>query len=208
MRSTATVELPAHFVSLEQEEETAIAGMWVFLGSEVLFFGAIMVAFGVYRILYWEGFSEATSQLEMLVAAGNTVVLFASGFTMALAVLLLRIQAKFFCLLLLLFTIILGIAFLCLKGYEYVSDWNKGLVPGDHFTWTGPHRLQVELFFIFYFILTGLHAIHLLIGIGVLSVFGLLVLIGRVNAKRSHPLHVAGIYWHFVDVVWIFIFAL
>ena len=204
----SVVELPPHFVSLEQEEEAAVAGMWVFLGSEVLFFGAILVAFGLYRILYWEGFSEAASHLEVLVAAGNTVILFTSSLTMALAVLGLRIRAKLVCLLLLLVTIVLGTAFLCVKGYEYLSDWNKGLVPGDHFTWIGPHRLQAELFFVFYYILTGLHAIHLLVGIGVLSVFALLVLVGKVNAKRSHPLHIAGIYWHFVDLVWIFIFSL
>ena len=196
------------FSDIEQQRETSAAGIWVFIGSEIMFFGALILAFSVYRFNYPQAFSEGARQLNVGLGAINTGVLFTSGLTMSLAAATNRTGARFLTILLLLATAVLGAAFLAIKGFEYREDWTKGLFPGEGFNWSGSNSPQVQLFFLLYFIMTGFHALHLIVGIGLILVVAWLVLKGWIHEEHFMPLEVAGIYWHFVDMVWIFLFTL
>lgn len=196
------------FSDLDQQRESSLAGMWIFLASEVMFFGVLILAFSVYRLSYTAGFNQACHELNLLLATINTALLLTSGLTMSLAVTANKTGYKRSTTLLLLLTAVLGALFLGIKATEYYEDWSKGLFPGAAFAWTGPDRRQVQLFFILYFIMTGFHALHLVIGIGVILVTAWLTLTGRVNRDRFMALDVTGVYWHFVDLVWIFLFPL
>jgi len=197
-----------HFSDLEQQRETSTAGIWVFVASEIMFFGALILAFSVYRFTYAQAFSEGAQELNAVLGAVNTAILFTSGLTMSLAAATNKMGAKFLTILFLLITAFLGAVFLVIKGIEYHEDWMKGLFPGEGFHWTGANSPQVQLFFILYFIMTGFHALHLLVGIGLILVVAWLVLRGWIHEEHFMPLEVAGIYWHFVDMVWIFLFTL
>ena len=197
-----------HFSDIEQQRESSTTGIWVFIASEIMFFGALILAFSVYRFSYVQAFSEGAKELNVVLGAINTAVLFTSGLTMSLAAATNKMGAKFLTILFLLVTAVLGAVFLAIKGIEYHEDWTKGLFPGDGFRWTGPNSPQVLLFFLLYFIMTGFHALHLLVGIGLILVVAWLVLRGWIHEEHFMPLEVAGIYWHFVDMVWIFLFTL
>ena len=197
-----------HFSDIEQQRETSTTGIWVFIASEIMFFGALILAFSVYRFTYAQAFSEGAQELNAVLGAINTAVLFTSGLTMSLAAATNKMGAKFMTILFLLVTAVLGAVFVVIKGIEYHEDWTKGLFPGDGFHWSGTNSPQVQLFFLLYFIMTGFHALHLLVGIGLILVVAWLVLRGWIHEEHFMPLEVAGIYWHFVDMVWIFLFTL
>ena len=205
MQSEATT-LAHHFEDISQQRSASILGMWVFLATEVMFFGGLFLAFAVARFLYAENFNQAAKHLDVVAGSINTGILFTSSFTTALAVSTLRRDWKLSTIGLLLLSIALGSLFLVIKGYEYHEKWVEGLVPGAGFTSSEPAHNQ--LFFIFYFTLTGLHGIHLLIALGVMLVVGWLVLSGRVSSERYMPLEISALYWHFVDIVWVFVFPL
>jgi cytochrome c oxidase subunit III len=197
-----------HFSDIEQQRETSTAGIWVFIASEIMFFGALILAFSVYRFNYPQAFSEGAQELNVVLGAVNTAILFTSGLTMSLAAATNKMGARFLTILLLLITALLGAVFLAIKGIEYHEDWTKGLFPGDGFHWSGSNSPHVQLFFLLYFIMTGFHALHLLVGIGLVLVVAGLVLRGRIHEEHFMPLEVTSIYWHFVDMVWIFLFTL
>ena len=197
-----------HFSEIEQQREASAAGIWVFIASEIMFFGVLILAFSVYRFNYAQAFSQGAQELNAALGAVNTGVLFTSGLTMSLAAATNKTGARFWTIVLLLITAVLGAVFLGIKGVEYHEEWRKGLFPGENFRWTTSNSPQVQLFFLLYFIMTGFHALHLVVGIGLILVIGWLVLSGRVHEQHFMPLEVAGIYWHFVDMVWIFLFTL
>lgn len=197
-----------HFSDIEQQRETSTAGIWVFIGSEIMFFGAVILAFSVYRFNYAQAFSEGAQELNVALGAINTAILFTSGLSMLLASATNKMGAKFLTILFLLVTGALGAVFLVIKGIEYHEDWTEGLFPGGGFQWSGANSPQVQLFFLLYFIMTGFHALHLLVGIGLILTVAWLVLRGWIHEEHFMPLEVAGIYWHFVDMVWIFLFTL
>lgn len=196
------------FSDIEQQRATSTAGIWVFIASEIMFFGALILAFSVYRITYASAFGQAAHELNVALGGFNTAVLFTSGLTMSLAAATNKMGAKFLTILLLLATAVLGTVFLVIKGIEYHEDWSKGLFPGAGFHWVESNAPQVQLFFVLYFIMTGFHALHLAIGIGLIMVVISLVLSGWIRREHFMPLEVAGIYWHFVDLVWIILFTL
>ena len=196
------------YSDLEQQRESSVAGMWTFIASEVMFFGGLFLAFTVYRLNYTQEFNEASQHLNPGLAAFNTALLLTSGLTMALATASNKLGWKRSTLLLLMVTFPLGALFLVIKGIEYYDDWHKGLFPGSAFTWTGSDPGHVQLFFILYFLMTGFHALHLIIGMGLILVMLLLTWKGWINSRHFMPLDVTGIYWHFVDLVWIFLFPL
>lgn len=208
--ASAKVEVPfAHFESLEQQHDAARMGIWLFLATETLLFGTIFTAFGLYHHLYPEAFLPASRSLAWELEAVNTVVLLSSGLTMALSdhyALGLRRRAVMVTLGL---TIVLGIAFLVLKGVEYHADYVEGSVPflvgGWHYG--GPDPTHAALFFNFYFLLTGLHATHMVIGIVLLT-----ILLGRALLWRSpfgfrRMLVGVAFFWAFIDVAWLFIYS-
>jgi cytochrome c oxidase subunit 3 len=196
------------FSDVEQQRESSVAGMWTFIASEIMFFGGLFLAFTVYRLNYTQAFNEGSQHLNLVLATANTAVLLTSALTMALAAASNKMGWKGSTLLLLMLTILLGALFLAIKGIEYNEDWHKGLFPGSAFAWTGSDPGHVQLFFILYFLMTGFHALHLIIGMGLILVMLLLTWKGWINSRHFVPLDLTGIYWHFVDLVWIFLFPL
>jgi cytochrome c oxidase subunit 3 len=182
--------------------------MWVFLVTEVMLFGGMFTGYASYRFLYHEGFAEASRRMDLLIGGVNTCVLIVSSLTMALAVRAAQQGRRRALLRFLGATIALGLVFVGLKAVEYWHHWNESLVPGLRFSFEGPLAHQVELFFLLYFIMTGIHAVHLTIGLGVVSVLLFLAWRGHFTPEAHGPVEVTGLYWHFVDIVWLFLLPL
>jgi cytochrome c oxidase subunit 3 len=196
------------FVDLRQQHDVAQLGMWVFLSTEVLFFGGLILAYCVYRTGHPEGFAEAARHTKIVIGTANTAVLLTSSFLVAWAVTAARAGAGQLGGVLLWAAAALGVLFLMLKGMEYRMEYDEQLVPGVNFAVAGPNAGAIGLFFAFYFVATGLHAVHVAVGILVLCAIGLRSSKGVYSAHYHAPITVAGLYWHFIDVVWIFLFAL
>jgi cytochrome c oxidase subunit 3 len=210
----AAVHHPAHlahhFDDVEQQREAATLGMWAFLATEVLFLGALIGAYVVYRVSYPYEFAVAASHLNVLLATINTAVLLTSSFTMALAVHAAQTGSRRGLVLFLVLTMLFGAAFLGIKGLEYYLEYEEHLVPllGFQFIFEGADPHKAELFFNFYFALTGLHALHMIIGLGVLTVMVVLAWRGHFSPDYYTPIEVSGLYWHLVDIVWVFLYPL
>jgi cytochrome c oxidase subunit 3 len=202
-----------------QQKEAATLGMWAFLATEVMFFGGALTAFVVYRSFYAHAFAQAARE-HMHIAAGtiNTAVLLTSSLTVALSVYFASHGQKKPLVYMLLATIALAVIFLGIKAYEYTSEYHEHLVPGLNFEYPPHHHehpehltanpKNVELFFCFYFILTGIHALHMIVGLGLFTWLTIKASRGRFSAEYYNPVEVCGLYWHFVDLVWIFLFPL
>ncbi|MCC7104877.1 MAG: cytochrome c oxidase subunit 3 [Chloroflexi bacterium] len=203
-----SIWLASHFDSMEQQNETATFGMWVFLLTELMLFGGLFLGYTVYRLYYPTGWVEGSHHLNLLLGAVNTAVLIVSSVTMAFAVYCVRRDDQKWLGRLLAVTAPLGLVFLGLKGLEWYLHYRDGLVPGIVFTYTGPDPTAVQLFFLFYFLMTGLHAIHLTIGVVVVVVTWLLARRGAFTSEHRAPIQVVALYWHFVDIVWIFLLPL
>ena len=203
--AAAIEHVAEQFDDAEQQRLVSQLGMWVFLATEVMFFGGMILAYTAYRYRYPVAFSYGSKELSVLIGGINTGVLLVSSFTVALAVHAARIGARRMLLASLAATMFLGTIFLALKADEWWHHYHEGLVPGIHFTYVGPERVGVGLFFWLYFALTGVHAVHLTIGIGVMAVIGFLAWRGRFSPAYHNPVEIAGLYWHFVDIVWIFL---
>lgn len=202
--------LAHHFDTIQQQREAQAVGMWMFLATEVLLFGALFVSYTAYRTFYPEAFEAGSSHLIALIGGGNTVVLLTSSLTMAMAVYAAQTGKRRMLVLCLLLTIALGLVFLGVKAVEYWIDYREALVPGlafDEQRWieegVNPHH--VALFFSFYYIMTGVHAVHMIGGISVMGVMTFLAYRGRFPKENYMPVEMAGLYWHFVDIVWIFL---
>lgn len=207
MSDTAELELREQFSIPAQQEETSTFGMWIFLATEVLLFGGLFASYAVYRLAYTSAFNEGSSEMEYTIGAVNTAVLICSSFTMALAVASAETARRMRTAALLALTMLIGSIFLILKFYEYYRHYVEHKVPGFWFESHGPEPGHVQLFFVFYFLMTGLHAIHMLIGLTVVGITCLRVLWGSVAEAYHTPVDIAGLYWHFIDVVWVFLFA-
>jgi cytochrome c oxidase subunit 3 len=205
--------LEEQFHDLDQQHEAASLGMWVFLATEVLFFGTLFVGLAAYRVQYGEAFEKASERLNWIIGGLNTIVLLTSSLTMVLGVHYAKLGQPRRIVLFLSLTVALGSLFLALKGFEYFIDYRDNLIPGWRFDdneWidAGLRPAQVphvQLFLLFYWIMTGFHALHMTIGIGVVLVMIALAHKGRFSALYYSPVDVTGLYWHFVDIVWIFL---
>jgi cytochrome c oxidase subunit 3 len=196
------------FDSAEQQRAAATLGMWVFLSTEVLFFGGLFSAYVVGRVLYPEAFAAASRHTDVVIGTVNTAVLLTSSLTMALAVRASWLGRQRAVTWLLLATLMLGLVFLGLKAVEYTKDYHEHLVPALNFAVDDPREAQIKLFFILYFLTTGLHAIHLTVGVGVVATLIVMNVRGRFSKAYHTPVEIAGLYWHFVDIVWIFLYPL
>ncbi|MGA7616849.1 MAG: cytochrome c oxidase subunit 3 [Thermoanaerobaculia bacterium] len=206
MSESASV-VAEQFDDLEQQRDVARFGMWVFLVTEVLFFGGAITSYWVYRLLYPHAWLIGSSKLMIYwIGTVNTALLLISSFTMALSVHEAKEGRRWRLVLFLITTMILGLAFLGLKFYEYHLHFADGLVPGPKFSYIGPERSHVELFFSFYYLMTGMHALHMTIGILLLLVMILFALSGKITSRWHSPIVIVGLYWHFVDIVWIFLY--
>lgn len=208
-----TSHVAHHFDDAEQQFDAARLGMWLFLATEVMFFGGMFLGYTVYRFLYPEAFSEGSSHLQLLAGTVNTAVLILSSLTIALAVRSAQTNHPKGSVKLLMGTMVLGVLFLGIKGYEYAEKFRSHHVPGASFHLGELHNADVnpqnvELFFSFYFALTGFHALHMVIGVGFVGIVCWQAWKGRFSAEYHTPLEIAGLYWHFVDIVWVFLFPL
>jgi cytochrome c oxidase subunit 3 len=198
-----------HFENLAKQAHAAHLGMWVFLGSEVLFFAGLFALYTGYRTEHPHGFGEGVEHNTIVYGSVNTVVLLVSSFTVALAVLELRRARVRHCALLLGATLFLGFAFLGIKTAEYIHHFEEGIYPGGVGGFFREHAEPgTKMFFTLYYCMTGLHAFHVIAGMCVLAVLLHKVLVGQIGAFAPHPLALGAVYWHLVDVVWIFLWPL
>jgi cytochrome c oxidase subunit 3 len=196
-----------HFESAERQHESAELGMWVFLATELMFFGPLFLAYAWGRHEFPGGFAAASRHTEVLIGSVNTAVLLTSSLFMALAVRCVHLKDAGAARLFLRLTALLGAVFLALKGFEYYSEWREHLVPWANFEFEPAHRHAAMLFYYLYFGATGLHAVHLSIGIVLMLVFA-----QRLHARNlqrlQDPIEMGGLYWHFVDSVWVFLYPI
>ncbi len=201
--------LAHQFEDLQQQREVATLGMWVFLITELLFFGGLFLVYSIYRSWYPEAFTAGSHELLVWAGTTNTVVLITSSLTVVLAVHAAEAGHRRTLVALLLATMALGIVFLGIKSYEYWSEYREHHVPGLAFQFEPEQQLlHAEIFFCLYFVMTGLHALHMIIGIGVMATMTWMSWRGRITPEYYNPIEVSGLYWHFVDIVWIFLFPL
>jgi cytochrome c oxidase subunit III len=201
--------LAHHFEDLGQQKEASTLGMWVFLATEVLFFGGLFAAYSIYRVWYPAPFAAASHSLDITLGAVNTVVLITSSLTMALAVHSAETGEQRKLLLFLAATMVLGAVFLGIKGVEYADKFEHHHVPGPGFHFE-PDALarEAQIFFSLYFVMTGLHALHMIIGLGLMIWMFWWAWTGLITPAYASPIEISGLYWHFVDIVWIFLFPL
>jgi cytochrome c oxidase subunit 3 len=211
MSHLPAVPVPAHVAHFRDREQRYVAdhlGMWTFLATEILFFGGLFAAYAVYRWAYPAGFVEGSHHLDFWIGTINTGVLLTSSVLVALgdhAIKAGRADVLRWCLI---GAWVLGAAFLVLKGIEYHHKYAEQLIPGLNFHSTDAHPAQVELFLFLYFVLTGLHALHIIAGLGVLGWLLWSVRRGLVTREEPARVEIVGLYWHFVDVVWVFLYPL
>lgn len=194
------------FDDAEQQRSAAALGMWTFLATEILFFGGLFLAYAIYRHAYPEAFAAASQHTHVVFGTLNTAILLTSSLTMAFAVAAAKEGKTKSISRWLLVTIAFAMGFLVVKGFEYHSEIGEHLLPGANFSRQIPEH--GEMFFYLYWIMTGLHALHVIIGIGLLSVIAWLAHRGRFSSAYHNPVEVTGLYWHFVDIVWIFLYPL
>ena len=206
------IGLAHHFDNMEQQREAGTLGMWAFLITEIMFFGGLFLSYILYRTKFPDSFAAASSHLDWKLGAFNTAVLIFSSLTMALAVYYSQVGDRRKLLGFLVLTIILGLTFLVVKAIEYHEKYVTHHVPGPFFgfKWDEPagDPRQAEMFYYIYFAMTGVHALHMVIGIGIMLVLVLMAKRGRFTPEYHSPVEISGLYWHFVDIVWIFLFPL
>ncbi len=223
---------------MEQQKEAGTLGMWVFLLTEILFFGGLFMAYTLYRIWYFDAFAAASSSLDLFLGGFNTAVLIGSSLTMAFAVRAAQTNKRMATVNWLIATIILGGVFLGVKVIEYKDKFDHHHVPGPNFVWAepgheapaatatngqpehavpaaghagaSPEQLQrtTQIYFSLYFTMTGLHALHMIVGVGIIAVIIWMAYRGRFDSQYYTPVEMTGLYWHFVDIVWIYLFPL
>jgi len=201
--------LAHQFEDLQQQKDSASLGMWVFLATEVMFFGGLFAGYTIYRNLYLPGFEIGSHLLNVKIGAINTAVLIGSSLTMAMGVRAAQMGKRTTLVTCLILTILLGLAFVGIKlSFEWVHDFHEGLAPGLNFTYAGDQAKAVQLFFFFYFTMTGVHALHMVVGMAILAVLVVHSWRGEYGPDRYNMIEGIGLYWHFVDIVWIFLFPL
>ncbi len=203
-----SVALRHHFETAGQQKDAATLGMWMFLVTEIMFFGGLFMTYIAYRGAYPEAFAAGSQKLSIVLGTCNTFVLILSSLTMAMAVHSAALGKKQQLIMFLIFTMILGCVFLGIKADEYHTKFVNHEVPGPNFRFEEGNANHVSLYFALYFGMTGLHAFHMIVGIGLLIYILIQSTKGRYTAQWHTPVEMFGLYWHFVDIVWIFLFPL
>lgn len=200
--------VPHHFESAEQAFESSKLGLWLFLVTEILLFGGLFVAYIIFRAEYPGMFHEASRHLNRTMGAINTVVLICSSFSMAMAVQMTRENKRKAASFLLLFTLLCAATFMTIKYFEYTHKFHEGLLPGAHFSNELIKDPKAPLFFSLYFMMTGLHGFHVLVGMILISWVLYKTGKGSLNSQYYTPTELTGLYWHLVDLIWIYLFPL
>ncbi|MBC7385335.1 MAG: cytochrome c oxidase subunit 3 family protein [Cryobacterium sp.] len=197
-----------HFDSADHEFQASKQGMWIFMVTEVLMIGAIFVGYLIMRARYPEAFHEAHKLLNVKLGALNTAVLILSSYTMVRGVSAAQRGNNKLTIRMLMTTIALALVFCVVKYFEYSHKIHEGTLPGGNYTYAELSMPHVPLFFSFYFIMTGIHAFHVLVGIGLMTWMIKRVKSGEITPEFFTPVELVGFYWHFVDLVWIYLFPL
>jgi cytochrome c oxidase subunit III len=207
--------LQHHFADMNQQKETSTFGMWMFLLTEIMFFGGMFCAYLVYRASYYQAFVDGSQKMNIWAGGVNTAVLICSSLTMALGVRAAQTGKTRLMVILLSITILFGFGFLGIKGFEYHEHWVNHEFPGPNYHFeTGDtvhpavDPLHTEIYFSLYWAMTGLHALHVTIGLGLVAWVALVGAMGRITPEYYSPVENVGLYWHFVDLVWIYLFPL
>jgi cytochrome c oxidase subunit III len=201
------MEQAKHVVHDHYDAEASKIGMWLFIFTELLLFGVLFIIYAVYRYINHEAFHLAAEELDTFVGAVNTVILLVSSMTIAMSTTSLRKKNKTLTLMLTGITMILGVVFLVNKYFEWAGKFDHGIFPGSEYLTESLSQGEI-LFFGLYFIMTGLHALHIIIGLVIIAVAMWKVYTGKVHAERAALLENSGLYWHLVDIIWIFLFPL
>ena len=210
-------ELLHHFVDAEQQRDAASLGMWLFLATEIMFFGGMFCAYLIYRYWYYNEFAAGSRSLDIWLGTINTAVLICSSLTVALGVRAAQMGSRKLLVILLLLTIVFGLAFLGIKGVEWYQKFEEHHIPGRSFNaddlvkaYPQIHidERHEQIYFSLYFAMTGLHALHMIIGVGIFVFLTYYAWKGRYTSKYYTPVEIGGLYWHFVDIVWIYLFPL
>ena len=197
-----------HFVDSDQQFETAKLGMWVFLVTEILFFGGLFAAYIVYRAWYPDLYLMASTELNTFWGAVNTIVLIGSSLTVAMAIRSAQLNQQKGLIINLLITISLAFVFMVIKYFEYTHKFELGIFPGEYYTYEGIAHEKANIFFSIYYMMTGLHGVHVLIGIGLMIWLVVKARKGVFHSNYYTPVEITGLYWHLVDIIWIFLFPL
>jgi cytochrome c oxidase subunit III len=198
-----------HFATAEQQMEASMLGMWTFLITEVLFFGGMFTSYAIYRNMYPGAFASSSKYMDVVLGGTNTAVLICSSLTMAMAVRAAQLSRRKSLMNFLVLTMIFGTIFLVIKGFEYHSKWVEHLVPGFNFHYEPAYYQQhAQILFFLYFAMTGMHALHMVIGLGLLTYLWIKAKQSVFTSNYYSPVEMIGLYWHFVDIVWIFLFPL
>lgn len=200
--------LAHHFSDSEQQMESAKLGMWIFLLTEILLFGGLFCAYAIFRAWYPEMFYNAHKALDVRMGTINTIVLITSSVTVALAIRSLQLNRSKPAVFYLLATIAFAATFMVIKYFEYSHKFHLGQLPGKFYTFTGIEGTNPHVFFSIYFMMTGLHGLHVLIGMGVLTWVLKRTINGEFSSAYYTPVENAGLYWHLVDMIWIYLFPL
>ena len=203
--------LKHHFADLEQQRETSTFGMWLFLVTEIMFFGGMFATYLIYRLSYYNAWVAGSQTMEIQLGAINTAVLICSSLTMVMAVHFAKLGNRKLVSICLILTLMLGFAFLGIKGVEYHGHWVHHEVPGLNFDFEHHGNYdprQVAIFFSLYFAMTGMHALHMIIGAGLLTWLLIANGRGKFTPEYNTPVEMVGLYWHFVDLIWIYLFPL
>jgi len=200
--------LAEQFEDLEKQASAARLGMWAFLGSEVLLFSGLFALYAGYRTMYPADFASAVAHDNVAIGTTNTFILLTSSLTVALAVHAIRAARARRAAGLLLASVALGLLFLVLKGFEYAEHFRQGIYPGDRYRFAELSGYGAKTFFTIYYVATGLHALHVTAGISVLGYLAWACRRGHYTPEYHMPLELGGLYWHLVDIVWIFLWPL
>jgi cytochrome c oxidase subunit III len=200
--------LVEQFENLEQQKHADTLGMWIFLATEIMFFGGMFTAYTVYRMMYPAAWALASRDTSFTVGTVNTFVLLTSSLTVVLGLHAAQTAKRKALILFLILTILLGLCFLGLKGLEYYQHYEDHKIPGYNFEFDPGYAKPAALFMCFYFVMTGVHALHMIIGIGLMTFLLILAIRDRIHPEFPAQVDIIGLYWHFVDIVWIFLYPL
>jgi len=197
-----------HFVDSAQQQDSARLGMWLFLLTEILLFGGLFCFYAVYRAWYPEMFINAHKHLNVVLGTINTIVLISSSVTMALAIRAMQLGLKRSTMVYLYSTVLLAGVFLVIKYFEYAHKFHLGQLPGKFYTFTGIEGTNPHVFFSTYFMMTGLHGVHVIAGMAAIGWMIYRTSRNHFSSAYYTPIELTGLYWHLVDLVWIFLFPL
>lgn len=197
-----------HFTDAEQQRESAKLGMWIFLLTEILLFSGLFVAYGIFRAWYPDMFYNAHKALDVTLGTTNTIVLITSSLTMALSIHAIQINRPKLTITFLILTFLLAGVFLMIKYFEYHHKFELGQLPGKFYTFTGISGSNPHIFFSVYFAMTGLHGLHVIFGMIAISWVLRRTIRKEFSPEYYTPVEMVGLYWHLVDMIWIFLFPL